>query len=121
MYNCGKQPDADQRHLQQQLVQLHGGGMSNLASSNPQVRNSILWGNTAPNGAQIYNDEQHTRGHLQRCKVATRVRATSALTRCSVHSAITAAAPGLSRSCPGPPPSTPAMPPTAPSVMTSAA
>ncbi|HUU23317.1 MAG TPA: LamG-like jellyroll fold domain-containing protein, partial [Phycisphaerae bacterium] len=33
-----------------------GGGMSNNCASNPTLRNSILWGNEAPTGPEIYND-----------------------------------------------------------------
>ncbi|MBX0327052.1 hypothetical protein K2Z83_05060 [Oscillochloris sp. ZM17-4] len=33
-----------------------GGGMSNLSSANPQIYNSIIWGNTAPSGATLYNN-----------------------------------------------------------------
>jgi predicted outer membrane repeat protein len=33
---------------------ISGGGIYNDASS-PQIRNTILWGNTAPSGAQVYN------------------------------------------------------------------
>jgi hypothetical protein len=34
----------------------NGGGMDNVSSSNPQIRNTLFWGNTAPSGAQIYNN-----------------------------------------------------------------
>jgi hypothetical protein len=36
-----------------------GGGIYNQSSS-PQIRNTIFWGNTATNGAQIYNDGSGT-------------------------------------------------------------
>ncbi len=32
-----------------------GGGIYNENNSNPVVRNTILWGNTAPDGAQVYD------------------------------------------------------------------
>jgi hypothetical protein len=33
-----------------------GGGMANRNNSSPTIRNTIFWGNTAPSGAQVYND-----------------------------------------------------------------
>jgi predicted outer membrane repeat protein len=34
----------------------YGGGIYNESNSNPIVQNTILWGNSALNGSQIYND-----------------------------------------------------------------
>jgi hypothetical protein len=35
---------------------VHGGGISNESNSNPAMQNTILWGNSSPEGAQIYNE-----------------------------------------------------------------
>ena len=52
-----QQSDVDERHLQRQLGADYGGGMYNSGGSNPQIRNTIFWGNTAASdGAQIYNN-----------------------------------------------------------------
>jgi len=33
----------------------YGGGICNRSTSNPVIKNTILWGNSAPTGAEIYN------------------------------------------------------------------
>ncbi|PWB73276.1 MAG: hypothetical protein C3F07_09920 [Anaerolineales bacterium] len=39
---------------------VHGGGISNESNSNPAMKNTILWGNSSPAGAQIYNESGST-------------------------------------------------------------
>ena len=36
-------------------AELYGGGMYNYGNSNPNLTNCILWGNTAPDGPQVYD------------------------------------------------------------------
>ena len=43
---------------QNAALQTTGGGISNIDESSPNLTNCILWGNTAPIFAQIYNDSE---------------------------------------------------------------
>ena len=55
MYNLGGSPTLTDVTFSDNSATYYGGGMSNRDSS-PVVKNSIMWGNTAPFGAQIEND-----------------------------------------------------------------
>jgi hypothetical protein len=56
LYNDHSSPTLTNVTFSGNLATNGGGGMYNGYSSSPQIRNTILWGNTAPSGAQIYND-----------------------------------------------------------------
>ena len=51
----GNNPTLTNVTFSENMAGYAGGGMANY-SSNPTIHNTILWGNTAADGAQIYND-----------------------------------------------------------------
>jgi hypothetical protein len=54
-YECGSSPMLTNVTFSGNSASQKGGGMTN-GWCNPQIRNTIFWGNTAPSGAQIYNN-----------------------------------------------------------------
>ena len=67
-----KQPQPGQCHLYRQPGNLRRRDINDFFSS-PSISNSILWGNSAPTGAQIYNDYSSPHPALQRsCRAAAR-------------------------------------------------
>jgi hypothetical protein len=61
MYNDGSSPVLTNVTISgNKATSGSGGGMSNYDSSSPQIRNSIIWGNTAENEPGIYNSNGST-------------------------------------------------------------
>ena len=54
MYNYSSSPTLTNVTFSGNSADYGGGGMDNV-SSVPRIRNTILWGNTAPTDAQIFN------------------------------------------------------------------
>lgn len=57
MYNHQSSPTLTNCTFTDNPATSEGGGMYNGGQSSPTVTNCILWGNTAPTGPQIHNDE----------------------------------------------------------------
>jgi hypothetical protein len=57
MYNYQSSPTLTNCTFTDNPATFEGGGMYNGVQSSPTVTNCILWGNTAPTGPQIHNDE----------------------------------------------------------------
>jgi hypothetical protein len=57
MYNHQSSPTLTNCTFTHNPAASEGGGMYNGGQSSPTVTNCILWGNTAPTGPQIHNDE----------------------------------------------------------------
>lgn len=56
MWNSGSSPTLINLTFKNNSASISGGGILSETSSNLIVRNTILWGNTAPTGAQIHSD-----------------------------------------------------------------
>jgi hypothetical protein len=54
LYNVTSNPILTNVTFSGNTVNFAGSGMYNIGNSNPIIRNTILWGNTAPSGGQIY-------------------------------------------------------------------
>ncbi|MBK9924359.1 MAG: hypothetical protein IPP66_03625 [Anaerolineales bacterium] len=55
LYNSTSNPTMANVTLSDNVAHSLGGGIYNTGNSTSVIHNMILWGNTAPNGAQIYN------------------------------------------------------------------
>jgi hypothetical protein len=60
MHNWTSDPTLTNVTFSGNTASVDGGGMANWNGSSPALTNCILWGNTAANGAQIYNDGSPT-------------------------------------------------------------
>ncbi len=60
IYNSASSPPVASCTFSGNTASYRGGGMDNVYSSSPTVTNCVLWGDTAPDGPEIYNDGSST-------------------------------------------------------------
>src|SRR5699024_11875443 len=61
VYNNSSFPVLTNVTISGNVAQSEGGGMFNIISSSPQIYNSIIWGNTAADGTNIFNEDSTDR------------------------------------------------------------